>query len=344
MKQLIYLLTILMFFFQTGRALSNNNILNVDNIEIDNNLYKNKDALLNKAFRVGFNKLINRILLISDKKKIEKISVNEIKDLISYYQVISENQSNSLGKTKVNIFFDRDRINFFLLDKNIKYADISNIEMIILPIFIAENNFYLYEDNYFYKNWNKEKTPSDKYVDFILPVENLESYKFIKKNLNNLQEINVSEILSDYDTKNYIFLAINQNNKNFNIFMKGLVSEKEIVKSFNLTNEKNKVDEIILQIKEEIVEIIKSQNLIDIGTPAFLNIILDIKKQDDLYKIQNIIKKIDLVETFSVKELGKNFAKIKIMYYGKLNKISEKFRDQGLDIKIDNDQWKIKLL
>ena len=216
--------------------------------------------------------------------------------------------------------------------------------MIILPIFITENNFYLYEDNYFYKNWNKEKTPSDKYVDFILPVENLESYKFIKKNLNNLQEINVSEILSDYDTKNYIFLAINQNNKNFNIFMKGLVSEKEIVKSFNLTNEKNKVDEIILQIKEEIVEIIKSQNLIDIGTPAFLNIILDIKKQDDLYKIQNIIKKIDLVETFSVKELGKNFAKIKIMYYGKLNKISEKFRDQGLDIKIDNDQWKIKLL
>ena len=72
MKQLIYLLTILMFFFQTGRALSNNNILNVDNIEIDNNLYKNKDALLNKAFRVGFNKLINRILLISDKKKLRR--------------------------------------------------------------------------------------------------------------------------------------------------------------------------------------------------------------------------------------------------------------------------------
>ena len=127
-----------------------------------------------------------------------------------------------------------------------------------------------------------------------------------------------------------------------------MISKKEIIKNFNLKNNnlKNELfyDLIISEVNKEIVEIIKSRNLIDIRTPAFLNMKLVLKNNNDLLKIQNALKKIDLVENFSVKELSKNYAIIKIKYYGKINKIYEKLEDENIKIKIVNNKWQIELI
>ena len=53
--------------------------------------------------------------------------------------------------------------------------------------------------------------------------------------------------------------------------------------------------------------------------------ITDIKKQNDLLKIQMILRDIELIENFYVLELGKNYAIIKIKYLGKMDKIKSKF-------------------
>ena len=71
---------------------------------------------------------------------------------------------------------------------------------------------------------------------------------------------------------------------------------------------------------------------------------LVLKNNNDLLKIQNALKKIDLVENFSVKELSKNYAIIKIKYYGKINKIYEKLEDENIKIKIVNNKWQIELI
>ena len=120
------------------------------------------------------------------------------------------------------------------------------------------------------------------------------------------------------------------------------------MKSFVIEKNNLSQDEIfqqtIFSAKEEIIEIVKSQNLIDIRTPSFLNITLDINKKNDLLNMQNSLKKIDLIENFSIIELTKSYAKIKIKYYGKIDKISEKFKDNGIDVFIKNDLWKLKLI
>ena len=100
----------------------------------------------------------------------------------------------------------------------------------------------------------------------------------------------------------------------------------------------------IKNIKQEINEIWKSQNLIDVRTPSFLNIILNIKEKDDLLKTQIALKKIKLIENFYVFELTKDYAKIRIKYYGKTDKMKDKFYEKGIQLDNSDVQWKINLI
>ena len=88
---------------------------------------------------------------------------------------------------------------------------------------------------------------------------------------------------------------------------------------------------------------VKSQNIININTPSFLNINLSLKKPNDLFLFQKILSEIDLIDTFKVREFNNKFAYVNIKYYGKINKIKEKLNKKGLDIKFTNNQWSARL-
>lgn len=345
MKYFIFISTIIILLFKTGNVLSNISIFNVDNIKVNNNSYKSKEELLNAAFKKGFKQLTDRILLKEDYLKLSNIQINEIKKLISFYQTIDKSESKDVV---VNINFDRNKINNFLYLKNISYADISESKLVIFPVLIDKDDFYLYNENYFYKNWNDKKDKKYEFIEYLLPIESLAKLKIIKDNIGSLEQLEVSKILSDYDVENYILLAVYDQSEKITVLLKGIISKKKIVKSFVIEKNNLSQDEIfqqtILSAKEEIIEIVKSQNLIDIRTPSFLNITLDINKKNDLLNMQNSLKKIDLIENFSIIELTKSYAKIKIKYYGKIDKISEKFKDNGIDVFIKNDLWKLKLI
>ena len=51
MKNLRYILFILVIFFKTGNVLSDNNLFNVNNIEVVKNSSSNNDILANKAIK-----------------------------------------------------------------------------------------------------------------------------------------------------------------------------------------------------------------------------------------------------------------------------------------------------
>ena len=90
MKILVFIYSILIIFFKTGNVLSDNNIFNVNNIEISKEISKNKEKLLNKSFIKAFNELIARLLLEDDYKKLSNTSLSQIKELISYYQIMNQ--------------------------------------------------------------------------------------------------------------------------------------------------------------------------------------------------------------------------------------------------------------
>ena len=76
MKSYKLILLILIVFLKTGNVLSNTNIFNVNNIEIEKKSKSNNDELANEAIKKGFKELLDKILLKEDSKKLEELKFN----------------------------------------------------------------------------------------------------------------------------------------------------------------------------------------------------------------------------------------------------------------------------
>ena len=58
----------------------------------------------------------------------------------------------------------------------------------------------------------------------------------------------------------------------------------------NKYKENFEYDDILKYLKSEILELVKSQNIIDIGTPSFFNVNLKLKNNNDLFLFQKYIE------------------------------------------------------
>ena len=343
MKNLIFIFYILIILFKTGNVFSNNNIFNVNNIEINKDISTNKQKLANQAFREGFKELINRLLLEEDYKRISTTNLTDIKRLISYYQIKNDENSNHVS---FNLFFDRDRIHNFFYQKNILYSDIINTSMIVFPLLIKDKQYFIYTKNYFYENWKNDKSKES--IQYTLPLENIESIQKIKLSEENIFNLDINDFFKEYDLDNMAFITIDIDGDIAKVFLSTKIEGKKLNKNL-VVNKSNLSEEqfnekIIIEIKKVLKDLIKSQNLIDVRTPSFLNVKIKLNNKNNLVEFNNRLKKVDLIDNFYVQQLNKDFILVKIKYLGKINKIIKKLKDQNIDLKMKEGQWKINII
>ncbi len=84
--------------------------------------------------------------------------------------------------------------------------------------------------------------------------------------------------------------------------------------------------------------------MIDIRTPSFLNVKLNLKKKTSLVEFNSRIKNIDLIEKVYVQEFNKNYINLRIKYLGKLDKIINQLKNENIKLQFINEQWTIKTL
>ena len=345
MKNLIFICCILIILFKTGNVLSDNNIFNVNNVEISKEISTNKEKLANQAFKKGFKELINRLLLEEDYKKISTTNLDQIKRLISYYQIKNQEKEEN-NNIRFNIFFDKDKIHNFFYQKNILYSDIINTDMMIFPLLISDKQYFIYTKNYFYENWNKES--SKDLIQYTLPTENIESIQKIKLNRENIYKINIEDFFKEYNLENMAFVTIKINQNIAKVFLNTKIAGKKLNKNLLITNpglnQKQFNNRIISEIKNVIRDLIKSQNLIDVRIPSFLNAEIKLNNKSNLVEFNNRLKKIDLIDSFYVQELNKDYVLVKIKYLGKINKIIKKLKDQNIDLNMRKGQWQLNII
>ena len=130
--------------------------------------------------------------------------------------------------------------------------------------------------------------------------------------------------------------------------LKQIYKVKQFQKNINLDTknfDEIKLNEfIILKTKEEIINLVKSQNLIDIRTPSFLNVKFILNKKNTLVLLNSRIKNIDLIENIFVQEFNKDYVNIRIKYLGKLEKIIKELENENIILQNKNDQWLINAL
>ena len=161
MKKLKLIFTILIILFKTGNVLSVESIFTVNNIQVNKNTFKNKEELINIAFKKGFKKLNSKILLEDDFIKIKNTSLGIIKNLVSHYQIVKNEDINNQKFELINLYFKRDKMYNFYSQNNIKYSDVSGKILKILPVLLRNDEIYIYDNNFFYDKWlNNEEEKS----------------------------------------------------------------------------------------------------------------------------------------------------------------------------------------
>ena len=342
------LIFILIVFFKTETVLSENNLFNVNNIKIEKKDKISNSDLTNQAIKKGFTQLISRILLEEDSRNLLNLDFDSIKQLVSYYQI-----SNTVDKKKeedlvnFSITFDKKKIHNLFYKRGILYSDILDKELYVLPVFISNQEIYVFNNNLFYDSWN-EFFAND-LIEFILPIENIEIIQNINNNKNSLIDLNIDNLFKEYPKKNLALILIEEDNTEYKkVYIKSKIQGKIISKSLNL-NKKNikKADifkEIIIDTKKELINLVKSRNLIDIRTPSFLNVKLNLNKENNIVEINTKIKKIDLIENVYVQQFNKDYMNLRIKYLGKLEKIINQLKKEGINLEMISEQWTIKKL
>tara|TARA_Y100000591_G_C21740511_1_gene649088 strand:+ start:27 stop:1076 length:1050 start_codon:yes stop_codon:yes gene_type:complete len=349
MKSFKYLVFILVIFFKTGNVLSESTLFNVNNVEISSNLSANNQFFINKAINKGFNEMMKKVLLEKDITKLKNLNSNKIKDLVSYYQIIEtiEDRINNKLIKKYNIFFDKEKVHKLFFNYGISYSDVNQYEIYFLPIHKKNDQLYVYNQNYFYEKWNE--VDDNEFIEFISPLEKIEVLTNINNYQDNLFDLDLENIFIEYSKKNFALIIIEENiSEKYKIFLKTNIMGKNINKSLIIKDIEKKnsnfYDDIIIKAKKEIVNLVKSQNLIDIRTPSFINIKFFMDKKNNLVELDNRIKKIDLIENLYFLEINRKYVILKIKYLGKINKIIDQLKVQNILLEFKNDQWSLEII
>ncbi|MFL2875923.1 MAG: hypothetical protein CNB20_00115 [Pelagibacterales bacterium MED-G43] len=346
MKLYIQITFILIVFFHTNTLFSENNLFSVNNIELEKKNKISNNSLADQAIKKGFNQLINRILLTRDKENFSDLNLTRIKQLVTYYRVSTVSEETNKELLNFSITFDKDKIHQLFYQRGISYSEILDKELYILPILIKNNEVFIFNNNFFYKNWTEFY--KENLIEFIIPLENIEIIQKVNKNKDNLINLEISNLLREYSKKNLALVFIEDNKNMKKVYIKSKIQGKNISKSLNFKkqsfNDKEFNIKIIIETKKELINLIKSKNLIDIRTPSFLNAKLEINKTNSLIELNSRIKNIDSVEKIYIQEFNKNFVNLKIKYLGKLEKIINQLKNEKINLQLLDDTWIIKTL
>lgn len=342
MKYLKLFCLILLVFFKTETIFSNENIFNVNNIEIKKEDNINNEAAANKAIKEGFKTLVKRVLLHEDKKKLSNLNFKQIKELVSYYQ--TKRKENTLT---YSIFFDKEKLHKIFYSLGISYSDISEKEIYLLPVLEEKDQLNIFNNNFFYEEWNN--FGENNLIEFILPLENIEIIQSINSNKNSIFDIDLRNLFQEYSNKNLSLLVIELNdNSQAKVFLKTKILGKNISKNMlvkKMNNDKISLNEkIIVEAKNELENIIKSQNLIDVRTPSFLNVKLILDSDNDLVELNKRLKKIESIENIFVQEFNNKYIFLKMKYLGRITKIIKQLENQKILLKEYGSQWSLRII
>ena len=140
-----------------------------------------------------------------------------------------------------------------------------------------------------------ESDNEDELIEFILPLENIEIIQNINQNKNNLINIEIEDLFKEYQKKNLALVFIEESdNQKRKVYLKLKIEGKNISKGLSIKDkelEQNTLYEKILTVsKKEIINLVKSENLIDIRTPSFLKAKLNLSKKTNLVELIQKLK------------------------------------------------------
>mgnify|MGYP001406619086 CR=1 FL=1 len=313
----------------------------------DFNLNFDKKKVFDKAFEEAFLRLTSTIITKKDKKKIDKTDLNTIKSLIDSFNVIDEQFIDDKYYANINVNFDKKNSHDFFESKNIFPSTVKKLDLLILPILTnrKEEKIIFFEENPIYENWNNY---NEKYylLNYILPTEEIDDIKFLKKNIDLIENYRFDEIISKYDLKNYIIIIVEQSSEKMNILSKLKLSDTYKILNINYNNIDIYDEKLVLKLIKDLKSIYEDEwkklNIINTSIKVPLTISLSSKNYEKIDFFENILKNLDLVSRYSVVSFDNNNIIYKIIFNGPPDKFFDQINTSGLNLLKKNQILKIE--
>ena len=344
----IFLTATIFLFITLSKSFSQESVFTINNVQVEGRVDLNfsREKYLNKVFSNSFEILMTKILLTRDLKKMNDIELDQIKKLVSSFQILEESYSKDIYKINIKILYNDIKVKKLLGQKNILFSQPENISAVFYPVLFIDGDIQNFNENFFYQKWT-EVTIKNELINFILPLEDLEDISRIIEMKNSIEDLNIDLFINKYDVKNYVFVLMDYQNKKLNIHLKINFNNNKISKNISY-NVKNINDEqelifILKDLKLMITDLWKEENLINLLMPLSIKLKFQHTNIKNLDELRNTFQKIDLINNYTLEEFNINNSFFKIYYYGNPKKLRSELLKLGYQLKNDQGFWQLYL-
>tara|TARA_B100001057_G_scaffold495678_1_gene595275 strand:+ start:330 stop:1409 length:1080 start_codon:yes stop_codon:yes gene_type:complete len=341
------LVALINIFFSTENSYAKTFSINEIEISKPFQINFNKNEIIDEGFVKAFNELILSILQSKDQKKLNKITIRQIKGMIETFSIIEETFIDEIYYLKLNVSFNKKNVFRLLETKNIFPSLPNKKNLLIIPVIVDEtkNQVLLFSENTLFNNWNLSKKKYD-LLNYILPTEDLEDFNIIKKNIKNLENYNFKEIIDKYSTDDYIIIIVFKNSEKIRVFNKISYEKQKKIKNFNfigidLSNPKD-VRKFIESLKLIYEDFWKSQNEINTSLKISLNISIQNNNNLKIDKFENILSEMDLIYNFSIYKFNNKNNFYRVIFNGTPDKFIEIMKSKNYEFEVKNNIWVLR--
>ena len=341
------ILALLNIFFSTANA--NSKIFTIDDIEISTPYEINfdKNQIIEEGFVQAFNQLILSIIKSKDNKKLEKISLAQIKGTIETFSIKEEKFVNEIYHVKMNVSFNKKNIFDILESQNIFPSLPIKKNIVFIPIIIDDDNreIKIFSENIIYKNWN-ETVKKFHLLNYILPTADIEDYNFLKKNTKNIENLDFSKLANKYNLQDYIISIIFKKNKNIKLLNKININNKKDfkkieIKKINFENP-NEVKKFIENLKIIFEDQWKQENEINTSIKLLLTISIENKNNIRIKEFEQNLDNLDLINDFYIYKFDNKNNFYKIVFNGSRNKFLQTMKNLNYEFETNKKIWIVK--
>ena len=188
----IFLTATIFLLVTLSKSFSQENVFTINDVAIEGRVDLNfsREKYLNKAFLNSFEILMTKILLTRDLKKVNNIKLDQIKKMVSSFQILEESYSKDIYKINTKILYNGAKIKKLLGQKNILFSQPESISAVFYPVLFIDDVIQNFNENFFYKQWENVVIKNE-IINFILPLEDLDDSSKIIEMENSIEDLNI---------------------------------------------------------------------------------------------------------------------------------------------------------
>ena len=115
----IFLTSIILLLIPSTKSFSEESVFTINEVKVKGGIDINfsREKYINSAFSNSFDILMNKILLTSDLKKVEKVKLKDIKNLVSSFKIQEESYREDIYSVEIEVTYSEKKVKEFLRNK-----------------------------------------------------------------------------------------------------------------------------------------------------------------------------------------------------------------------------------